>query len=116
MGVFEKAFLNYALGDDESDAVAVNHELFAQKLWNRYMSEISRYEKNIVRVGLPPLNQLREEVLKTMLGPDYGLDPILIAQLRTRLNLPPDFGVSAEAPSTNAPPAAAQGTAPGGQQ
>lgn len=113
MGAFETAFLQYALGDDEADAVAINHENFARRLWARYMGEIGRYEKNIVRVGLPPINLIREEVLKGVLSPEYGLDPLLAAQLRTRLNLAPDYGVStnappveATAPQTNAPPAA----------
>jgi hypothetical protein len=76
------------------------------------MNEISRYEKNLQRVGLPPISIIREEVLKGMLSPDYGLDPILAAQLRTRLNLPADYGAStnsvpseATASSTNAPTA-----------
>src|SRR6186713_1659454 len=82
MGVLEGAFLNYALGDDEADTVAVNSEIFAQRLWTRYMTEISRFDKNVIRVGLPPLKQIHDEVLKTMLSPEYGLDPILAAQLR----------------------------------
>jgi hypothetical protein len=107
MGVFEKAFLDYSLGDDESDAVAVNHELFAQRLWTRYMTEIGKYAKNQVRVGLPPLKQIHDEVLKIVLSPEYGLDPILAAQLRTRKNLPPDWGISTNAPATtNAAPVA----------
>lgn len=105
MASFENAFLNYALGDDDSDAVAVNHEHFARRVWQRYMAEISKYEKNIVRVGLPPITLIREEVLKGVLGQDYGLDPILAAQLRTRLNLAPDYGVSTnDAPSEATPP------------
>jgi hypothetical protein len=114
MGALETAFLQYALGDDESDAVAVNHENFARRLWERYMNEISRYEKNIVRVGLPPLSVIRDEVLKNVLNPEYGLDPVLVAQLRTRLDLPADFGIST---STNEPPAdaaAASTNAPAG--
>ena len=107
MGAFENAFLQYALGDDEADIVAVNHENFARRLWARYMGEIGRSEKNIERVGLPPISVIRDEVLKTVLGPEYGLDPILAAQLRTRLNVPADFGVS-----TNTPPAEA--SAPSG--
>ena len=109
MGSFENAFLNYALGDDEADAVAVNHENFARRVWQRYMTEISGYEKNLVRVGLPPISLIREEVLKGVLSPEYGLDPILAAQLRTRLNLPADYGVS-----TNEPPAEATAPAQGG--
>jgi hypothetical protein len=114
MGVLETAFLNYSLGDDESDAVAVTHELWAQKLWTRYMNEIGRYAKNEIRVGLPPLRQLHDEVLKTVLSPEYPLDPLLAAQLRTRKNVPPDFGISTNAPPTNAVPAGAQ--APGGAE
>ncbi|HEX7859645.1 MAG TPA: hypothetical protein VF773_04920 [Verrucomicrobiae bacterium] len=105
MGTLENAFLQFALGDSEADIVAENHVNFARRLWQRYMTEISRYEKNIVRVGLPPFNQLYEETLKGVLSPEYGLDAILSAQLRTRLNLPADYGVS-----TNEPPAEA--TAP----
>ena len=105
MGTLENAFLQFALGDSEADLVAENHVNFARRLWQRYMTEISRYEKNIVRVGLPPFNQLYEETLKGVLSPEYGLDAILSAQLRTRLNLPADYGVS-----TNEPPAEA--TAP----
>jgi hypothetical protein len=108
MGAFETAFMNYALGDSESDTVAVNNEIFARRLWQRYMNEISGYKNNERRVGLPPLPLIREEVLKTVLSPDYGLDPLLAAQLRTRLELPPDYGID-----TNAPPAAAM--APGTQ-
>ena len=109
MGAFETAFLKYAMADEEEDTVAVNTELFARRLWQRYMNEISRYEKTIQRVALPPLSTIREEVLKNMLSPDYGLDPVLIAQLRTRLQLPPDFGVSTNEPPAQAAPAGTNG-------
>jgi hypothetical protein len=112
MGAYENAFLNYSLGDDEAEAVAVNHENFARRLWQRYMNEISKYEKNIVRVGLPPIALIREEVLRGMFSPEYGLDPILQAQLRTRLNLPADFGVVTNEPPSEAS-APAQGAATG---
>ena len=113
MGAFETAFLNYAIGEDD---VAVNHEIFARRIWQRYMTEISGYEKNLQRVGLPPISQIREETLRGVLSPEYGLDPVLRKQLLTRLNLPLDFGVEAapesesgaggEGVSTNAPPSA----------
>jgi hypothetical protein len=115
MGAFETAFMNYSLGDAETDAVAVNNEIFARRLWQRYMNEISGYKNNVRRVGLPPLPLVREEVLKTVLSPEYGLDPILAAQLKTRLKLPADYGASTNTPpaaaassSTNAPPAQAK--------
>lgn len=98
LGAFETAFINYAIGEDD---VAVNHELFAKKVWTRYMNAISGYSKNQERVGLPPLPLLREQTLKHVLSPDYNLDPLLAAQLRTRLNLPANYGM--EDASTNAP-------------
>lgn len=103
MGVFEIAFMNYGVGEDD---VAVNHELFAQRLWTRFMEAInSADQKQRQRVGLPPLKELREEVLARVLSDDYGLDPIINAQLRTRLNIPADAYRTPA--TTNAPPAAA---------
>ena len=37
MGAFETAFLNYALADEDADEVAVSHEFFARRVWQRYM-------------------------------------------------------------------------------
>jgi len=101
MGSFENAFQNYALGDSETETVAINHELFARRVWQRYQNAISGIGRNEMRVGLPPLSQIREEVLKAVLSEEYGMHPVLAAQLKTRLNLPADYGIS-----TNAPPAA----------
>jgi hypothetical protein len=114
MGAFETAFWNYALADEESDAVAVNHELFARRVWQRYQQAISGYEKNQQRVGLPPLPLIREEVLKGMLSPEFEMEPLLAAQLRTRLNLPPDYGLTETAPAEPQPQPAAPGN--GGSQ
>ena len=100
MGAYERAFQGYAMGEEN---IAENNELWARRLWTRYMASIGSSEKNKVRVGLPPLKLIREEQLKLVLSPDYGLDPILVAQLRTRLNIPADFG------GTNATPAAPAG-------
>ena len=100
MGAFETAFRNYAIGEDD---VAVNHELFARRLWQRYMQAIGDSERNRTRVGLQPLADIREETLRGVLSEEYGMDPILAAQLRTRLDIPPDFGLTP--PSTNAAPA-----------
>ena len=102
MGAFETALMNYAIGEDD---VAENHRIFGQRLWQRYMAEISSYEKNLQRVGLPPVGQIWEETVRGVLSPEYGLDPILRAQLTTRLNLAPDYGL--EPATTNQPPAGA---------
>ena len=105
MGAFETAFLNYALADEDADEVAVSHEFFARRVRQRYTNEISSNEINRVRVGFPARSSVREEVLKGVLSPEYGLDPILAAQLRTRLNLPADYGTVPDAPAEEAAPA-----------
>jgi hypothetical protein len=102
MGALETAFQNYLLDDADAEAVGVNHELFARRLYQRYMTEISGsvrdVERSQQRVGLPPYSLIREQVLKTMLSPEYGLDPLLAARLRTRESLPADFGSPAPLP------------------
>jgi hypothetical protein len=106
MGALQTAFMNQALGDEDSYNVGVNHEVFARRLWQRYMNQVTPYDKDKGRVTLPPYALIEEEVLRDMLHPESGLDPLLAAQLRTIRNLPADYGV----PSTNTPPAGA--TAP----
>jgi hypothetical protein len=101
MGALQTAFMNESLGDEESHNVGVNHENFARRLWQRYMTQVLPYDKDKGRVTLPPFDVIQEEVLKDMLNPESGLDPLLAAQLRTVKNLPPDYGI----PDTNAPPA-----------
>jgi hypothetical protein len=101
-GMIESSFLNYATGDEER---GLGYERFAEKVWARYQEAVGKLSAH--RVGLPPIADIRREVLKRMLEPDFGLDPGLLAQLRTRLGLP------AAAPSTNSPAAnPATATAP----
>lgn len=97
LGAFETAFLNYAVGEED---VAVNHEMFARRLWQRYMSEVAKHSSSLERMSMPPLPDMRNEQLQTLLSPDYGLDDVLRARLLTRLQLPADFGLNA----TNRPP------------
>lgn len=106
MGALSTAFLNESLGDEDSYNVGVNHEVFAKKLWDRYMNQVIGYDKDKGRVSLPPFPLLKEEVLKEMLNPETGLESTLAAQLRTVKGLPADYGI----PSTNAPPT--NGSAP----
>jgi hypothetical protein len=61
---------------------------------------------------LPPLSDLKKEILDQLLDPENGLDRAVADQLRTRLNLPagppstvPSPQQPASGPSTNAPAA-----------
>jgi hypothetical protein len=107
MGALETAFVNFSLADPDSEIVAQNHVTFARRLWQRYMNEISSGRNNKERVGLPPFELIYEETLKNVLAGMDSESPVLAAQLRTRLNLPADYGAS-----TNEPPA--QVTSPPG--
>ena len=91
LGALERACLAYAMGEED---VGANNMIWSKKLWDRYMAAIGTNEKQKQRVTLPPLALLKEQVQKNVLSPDYGLDPILAAQLRTRLNLPADYGMN----------------------
>jgi hypothetical protein len=108
MGALQTAYMNEALGDEESYNVGVNHEVFARRVWQRYMNEVGKYDAGKGRVSLPPFELIEEEVLKDLLNPETGLDPLLAAQLRTVKNLPPEYGVTTNAAPTN--------PAPGGNQ
>jgi hypothetical protein len=94
-GVLKNYFYNLAIGEDDQ---ATGYALLARNIWNRYQSKVAggASEK---RVGLPPLDKMKEEVLERMVDHDRGsLSPQLTAQLFTKLGRP--------APAaTNAPPA-----------
>ena len=88
-GLLTTAFYNLAIGeDDQFNGLS----LLAQRIWNRFQTKIAGGEQ---RVGLPELGLLKRETLDRLVDPKRGLSPLLVAQLRTKLNLPV---------STNAPP------------
>ncbi len=108
-GALERSFINLALDEDDQ---AQGYLLLARNIWNRYMGKIAGGPSE-KRVGLPPLEDMRREVLEQLLP---RLDPEYEAALRTKLNLPPPgatnlppVGTAAPPPgsTTNAPPAGA---------
>jgi len=106
-GMLESVFLNLAIDEDD---LATGYDRFAQRIWSRFMQEIGTISKG--RVGLPPLAQLKKQVLDRMLDLESGLDPRIANQLRTKLGLPapspsatPTNQPAVTPPSNNAPPA-----------
>lgn len=103
-GALTQSFFNLAIGEDDQ---AQGYLLLARNIWNRYMSKIVG-GPSAKRVGLPPLDTIRAEVLTNLLT---RFTPPMAAALRTRLNLPAPVAPSTTnappaAPATNAPPAA----------
>ena len=88
-GMLETSFINLATGEDDQ---ATGYELFARKIWNRYQEAIGK--TSLKRVGLPPLPELKRLVLERILEPDFGLDPVILGQLRTRLNITNSVGTN----------------------
>ena len=103
-GLLTSAFTSLAIGEDDR---AVGLDRFAQKVWNRFESELPEASKE--RVGLPPLGELKKVVLDQLLDPEVGLEEQLRAQLRTQLGL---SAPTADPAVTNAPPAAVEAPAP----
>ncbi|MBI4664116.1 MAG: hypothetical protein HY735_35415 [Verrucomicrobia bacterium] len=104
LGLFQYSLLYLAMDEDER---AVGYERLAKKIWERYEKEVGPVSK--ARVGLPPLADLKREVLTHMLDPESGFDPRIANQLRTKFNLP---APSPASPSTNSPPSTLTPTNP----
>lgn len=98
-GLYVNFFNSLALGFSDT---AANYEFMARKVYQRYEKKIEGSEQ---RIGLPPLAQIKKEVLDDRLGPSSDLPPQIKAQLRTELGLPAPA-------STNAPPASAVTNSP----
>jgi len=100
-GLTERMYTNYALGEEDQ---AEADRLFIEGVWKRFMSEIGTHKSTEVRMGLPDLVQIRTNVLANILSSEFQLDPVLAAQLRTRMNIPADWPPQAPQPqSTNSP-------------
>jgi hypothetical protein len=82
-GMIREAFLYIALGEEARGATALK---LAEKFRDRFQESVG--PKSIDRVGLPPLAEIKQEVLNEMLDPQAGLEPSIAAQLRTNLGLP----------------------------
>ena len=77
------SYIRRAVGEDES---ADGWESFARKIWLRYQNKV---KDPADRVSIPPLNEIRQDVLQQLIDPDHGvLAPEIAARLRVALNLP----------------------------
>jgi hypothetical protein len=94
-GLERTAFQSLAV--DEEDKY-LGYDGMAQKVWDRYMSKVRGDPE--VRVGMPPLAEIRRDVLKSLFDNQLSLESA--NQLRTKLGMP-----AVTAPSTNAPSAEA---------
>jgi len=91
-GLWETAFYNLAIGEDDQ---AAGYDRLAQKAYIRFQQSTS---SSVGRVGLPPMDLLRRDVIDRLLAPDSGVGPELAKQLRTKLGLAAGENTSAVKP------------------
>ncbi|HEY6169711.1 MAG TPA: hypothetical protein VI454_16855 [Verrucomicrobiae bacterium] len=92
-GVLNNAYWNLALGETDQ---AAGLERLAAQMWRRHQTKFADQQE---RMSLPPLKDLREQVLARLLDAQSPLPPQMQAQLRTALTQPA---------ATNASPPAQQ--------
>ena len=95
-GLIATAFDQLAQGDSDQ---YTGYERMAAKVYQLYNSKVTLPTQS-QRVALPPLAEIKRDVLMNILKPDPSVNPEYQARLRTELNLPADFGIS----STNSTP------------
>ncbi len=89
-GLIGQAYFQLAIDEDER---ATGLEHLAHLAWTKYQERT----KGQKRIMLSPFDEIKQRVLQQLLDPKNGMNPELIARLRTRLQLP---APSAQ-PSTN---------------
>jgi hypothetical protein len=80
-GAYENSYVN--LIDDDVDAYN-GYQALARNIWARYQRKILG-GPSAERVGLKPLADMRDDVLRALLDPQRGLRPEAAAILRTQL-------------------------------
>ena len=78
-GSLIRSYFNLAIGQADS---AAGYELLAEKILARYHRET---EKQKERIPLPDMPELKKEALRQF---DSTYNPMLVAQLHTKLGLP----------------------------
>lgn len=98
-GMLFSGFYSLGLGEEDRGMALLG---FAAKVHANYTDKTSDHRSSRARLPLTPLSEIRMEVLRDMLAPGDDVSPEFQAMLRTRLQLPADFGVPKT--DTNAPP------------
>ena len=82
------------------DAPAAGFKLLARQVWLSYQTDIP--QARLAAVGLPPFEQIDQDVRRRMLDTQEGEPPEVRAVLRARLGEPPE--TTPPPATTNAPP------------
>ena len=99
-GLVARSFV--ALAQDDDDRYQ-NFSGLAQRVYNSYVGKTKSFNGD-VRIPLPPMRDLKREVIDNLLDPREGLPFELRAVLRTRLGLPAESAAPPAGAPTNAVP------------
>jgi hypothetical protein len=84
-GCLGQSYLDLAIGENDTFA---GYQLLAQKVYDRYQKHMGSDQQ---RVTLPPMNNLKREVLSELLDPKSDRIPYAArAVIRTQLGMPPE--------------------------
>ncbi len=92
-GFIGDAYLAMAIDNDDR---AAGMMAMALKFWNYCRDKAKGQEQ---RLGLPPFEDMKKDVLNRLLAPDSRLAPEFKARLRTKLNLPAPSATGTNAPA-----------------
>ncbi len=95
-GLLTHAYLDLAIGQDDR---AAGFQLLAEKVYAHYQAQMG---KDQPRAALPPMNDLKREVLAQLLDPQSGLPFAARAVIRTQLGMPEETNAPPQSLSTNA--------------
>src|SRR5262249_10914653 len=98
IGFLDNSYFSLAIGNPDE---ATGYALLADQVWNRYQTEINRNGKPDPRITLEPMDVLKEETLRQF---REKYNPVLVAQLYTKLGRQLPTNAPPANLSTNAPP------------
>ncbi len=98
-GLERQSLTSFAISDDDR---GVGLDDMAKDIWNRYSAKIDRNPENTNRIYMPPLKEIRQDMLNDLLVPGE-LPPEEAALLATRFgvtltNLPPETNAAPVTP------------------
>ena len=94
-GIQRRAYIALTLDHDDQYA---GFSLLAQKIWATYDEKIPQDRKPAI--GLPPMSDIKREILNQLLNTEDNMPPEARAVLRTKLNLKPEPRTTNAVPET----------------
>ncbi|HTI68753.1 MAG TPA: hypothetical protein VMF06_02220 [Candidatus Limnocylindria bacterium] len=89
-GMLAGGYMKLAADDEDGGIASIR---FAEKVYANFSVRIAGFKSTKERMALSPLADIKRDVLMSLCTPSERINPQFQAVLRTRLNLPSDFGI-----------------------